>query len=110
MRTLLAAAALSLLSTTTAFAARADDGSATTVSVKVAYGDLDLHTPAGQAALSARITAAARTICTPAPVTGSRLSPAADHQCMIDTRQHAEQTLAARMESDKGTALALVRH
>lgn len=48
-------------------AAVAGNGHATTRSVRVAYGDLDLGTASGQAALHARIDAAARQACSPHP-------------------------------------------
>ena len=56
-------------------------GSASAGDVRIAWGDLDLSTPAGAEAFDARIRAAARKMCRGVPVTAGR---AACHAAVRD--------------------------
>lgn len=66
---------------------------------KLAWGDLDLATEAGKAELDHRIEAAARQVCAPQAVTGSRIvrrnAPAS---CLAEARSTLAAQVAARLD------------
>ncbi len=63
------------------------------------WADLDLSTDAGKAELDGRVDAAAREICAPQPVTGSRIVRSAPSpRCLSDARTEIRSQIAARME------------
>lgn len=66
---------------------------------KLHWKDLDLATEAGRAELDRRIDVAARTVCAPEAVTGSRLArsrPSA--ACLAEARSHMSAQVAAKSE------------
>ncbi len=70
------------------------------VTVKIAYGDVDVTTPAGRAALEARIDARLRKACaTPATARYSHGGSVVDSKCVADART------AALAEVDKVVAM-----
>jgi UrcA family protein len=76
--------------------------------IRIVYHDLNLATPAGVAALYARIRAAAEHYCDPArPVTGTRLSTAFD-RCVKDavatTVQKVNQPGLSALHAARGGA------
>lgn len=79
------------------FAALAGPAAAQTVSVDVDYGDLDLTSPQGQAALDKRIHAAAREICgANEQRTGTRIAmDTKTRNCIAEVRAKAARQVAA---------------
>jgi UrcA family protein len=90
----LAAALLSCLPTTAALAATGTEA----VQARVAYGDLDLSTARGRAALSRRVAASALDVCTP-EISSGTVSDHEAHRCRIEMQRDG----AAQIE-------ALARH
>lgn len=65
-------------------------------SITIRYRDLDLGSPAGQAALAQRIELAARKVCgLDEPRTGTRLAPLKDMKCYRQAKAQAKQQVAA---------------
>lgn len=67
----------------------------------VAYADLDLATAAGRTELNARIDQAARALCTPESLTGSRI-PTPDRECLVAMRKQ----IAGQVDAKRKRALA----
>jgi UrcA family protein len=86
--TLISLAAAALIPT----AAIANDETA-----DVRFDDLNLASPAGQAALERRIQTAARQVCQSATTTGSRvISARIERECKADVRRQVEEQMAAK--------------
>lgn len=94
-RTLAAAAAA--FATFACFATTSPAFAQTSTAVKVS--DLDLSSPAGQAALDKRLAAAARAVCSQS-ITGSRLTRI-DDACVARAKTSIEHQLAARRASPR---------
>ena len=62
--------------------------------VRIAWGDLDLSTPAGAEAFDARVRAAARKLCRPPPTTGDRAA------CQAAVRDEAVSLLPGAAQVD----------
>lgn len=79
-------------------AAAVQPASADEVAVKVSYTDLDLSSPAGVAALQARVAAAIRTACV-RPETMGDLKAMADWQhCVDQASAKAAQKVAEKVQ------------
>jgi UrcA family protein len=80
-----------------------------TVEVRIAYGDVDVTTPEGRAAIEARIAAKARKACAvPAASRYTYGRPALDSQCIADARNAAlaEVERIAAAKAGAGRAVA----
>ena len=89
-----------------AVAASADEG---TVTVRVAYGDIDLTSAEGRAALEARIDAQLRKACTPEVTARYTFVPRGlDSKCLTEARAAAlaEVERVAAIEARSGRAVA----
>ena len=67
----------------------------------VHFGDLDLTTEAGRATLDARITRAARIVCSSQIETGTILRGRANPVCVAAARAQIERQVAVRTASSK---------
>lgn len=68
-------------------------GAAAAPALEVKVGDLDLDKPAGVAVLYERLQFAARKVCGPSSVTGSRLSLREQRSCVISAVDNAVHRL-----------------
>ena len=69
--------------------------------VGVAYADLDLNTPAGQAALDRRIQTAAESVCGFNEVrTGTRLPSSSARDCLREALASTRQQVAAQISRE----------
>jgi UrcA family protein len=66
-------------------------------SVDVSYSDLDLATTAGQQALDARITRAAKSVCRVEKSTGSLVAPI-EHACYKQALANARERVPAAID------------
>lgn len=82
MRHTLSLIALAALASAPVSAASADK----TRTVKIAYGDVDVTTPEGRAAIEARIDAKLRKACSSEASRYTYGRPVVDSQCVIDAR------------------------
>jgi UrcA family protein len=69
-------------------------GTASAHEVRIAYGDLDLSTPAGADAFDARVRAAARRMCRSTPMIGGRAA------CQAAVRDEAVTLLPGAAQVD----------
>jgi UrcA family protein len=87
-------AAIALAFSLTGVAGLAQAQSATPESTEVRFADLNLSSPAGQAALDRRIEGAARRVCEPAMPVGSRAAHRlAEGRCKAEVRQQVAAAL-----------------
>ena len=69
--------------------------------VGVAYADLDLNTPAGQAALDRRIEAAAKSVCGFNEVrTATRLPSSSSRDCLREALASTREQVAAQISRE----------
>jgi len=89
MKTLASLAAVMIVAPVIAFG-----GSASAAEVRIAWGDLDLSTPAGADAFDARVRAAARKMCRNVPMIGGRAA------CQAAVRDEAVSLLPGAAQVD----------
>ncbi|HUQ13817.1 MAG TPA: UrcA family protein [Novosphingobium sp.] len=66
---------------------------------QIKTSDLDLSSPKGQAELDKRVMRAARALCT-GEVTGTRLAPKEDKECIARAAASAREALAAQAKGE----------
>lgn len=104
MRHTLSLIALAALAAAPVSAAEADKAR----TVRIAYGDVDVTTVEGRAALEARIDAKLRKACTSEASRYTYGRPVVDSQCVVDARADAlaevERVAAAQIRSGRTVA------